>query len=65
MSDRGAPPGTPLWVKVFGVIGIVVVLVIVIILLIGRGGPGGHGPGRHTGGGDTPPIEQPIEHGGQ
>jgi hypothetical protein len=42
--DRGPKPGTPRWVKVFGIIAIVVVLLVVIMLLVG----GGHGPGRHT-----------------
>ncbi len=39
--------GTPGWVKVFAVVAIVVVLLLVIVLLLG-GGPGGHGPTRHT-----------------
>lgn len=51
---RGSPPGMPLWVKVFGIIGIVAVVVVVIALITGRGGPGGgHGPGRHTLSGDS------------
>lgn len=57
MADRESPPGMPLWVKVFGIIGIVVVLLVVIMLVTGRGGPGGHGPGRHT------PPSSVIEHG--
>jgi len=56
--DRESTPGIPLWVKVFG---IVVVLLVVIALVTGLGGPGGHGPGRHTGGGDTPPVEQGVQ----
>jgi len=40
------------WVKVFGVIALIVVLLVVVVMLAG-GGSGGHGPGRHTGGGDT------------
>jgi len=44
-ADR--PPGTPRWVKVFGLIAIVVVLLIAIMLLTG------HGPGRHTPSGDA------------
>jgi hypothetical protein len=43
-SDRGSPPGTPRWVKVFGMIALVLVVAIVIVLLVG----GGHGPGRHA-----------------
>jgi hypothetical protein len=48
--DRAAPPPTPRWVKVSGIIGLVVVLVIVIALVTGLGGPGAHGPGRHLAG---------------
>ncbi|MGI8838819.1 MAG: hypothetical protein ACR2H4_19585 [Pyrinomonadaceae bacterium] len=33
--------GTPLWVKVFGIIAIVLALLFVILMLTG------HGPGRH------------------
>ncbi len=40
--------GPPRWVKVFGIITLVVVVLFVILLL--TGGPGRHGPGRHTGG---------------
>ncbi len=47
--ERGSPPGTPLWVKVFGIITIVLVLVFVILHLTGNH-LGGHN--RHT-----PPIE--------
>jgi len=39
-----AIPGTPGWVKVFGIIGIVLVLFLVILLF---NGGGRHGPGRH------------------
>lgn len=41
----GDSPGTPRWVKVFGIIAVVVVLLFVILML--TRGPGGHGPGRH------------------
>lgn len=57
---RGAPtsipPGTPRWVKVFGIIVIVLVLLIVIALATGLGGP--HGPRRHTpsGGSGIEPV---------
>jgi hypothetical protein len=54
--DDRSPPGTPRWVKVFGIIALALVLALVIGLLTGRGGPGGHGPGRHGGGG-TPSVE--------
>jgi hypothetical protein len=39
--------GAPRWVKVVGIIALVVVMLFVIFLL--TGGPGRHGPGRHTG----------------
>lgn len=38
---RGSPPGTPRWVKMFGLIAIVLVLLFVILHLTGRGF-GGH-----------------------
>jgi hypothetical protein len=41
--ERSAPPPTPRWVKVFGIILVVVVLLVGIALLAG----GEHGPGRH------------------
>jgi preprotein translocase subunit SecG len=40
--------GTPRWVKVFALIALVLVVLVVVMLIVGRGG---HGPGRHTGGG--------------
>ena len=46
--DRGsAPPPTPQWVKVFGIVVIALVLLVVILHLTGNslGGPGGHIPG--------------------
>ncbi|MBI4591459.1 MAG: hypothetical protein HY725_21745 [Candidatus Rokubacteria bacterium] len=54
-DDTRVRPPTPRWVKVFGIIGIVVVLLVVAVLLFG-GGPGGHGPGRHT-----PSIEYGVQ----
>jgi hypothetical protein len=42
---RGSPPGTPRWVKIFGIIAFVLVLLVVILMLAGVGGD--HGPGRH------------------
>lgn len=47
--------GTPLWVKVFGIIALVVILVFVVLLVTGRGGE--HGPSRH--GAATPPAHVP------
>ena len=49
-------PGTPRWVKGFGIVVIVLVLLVIIILATGLGG--GHGPGRHlpsSGGKHLPP----------
>ena len=43
--DLGPAPGTPRWVKVFGIAFLVLVLLIVIMIA------GGHGPGRHMAGG--------------
>jgi hypothetical protein len=53
MADRPRYPGTPRWVKVFGMIVIALVLLVAIITLAGVGGD--HGPGRHTSKGDTRP----------
>jgi uncharacterized cupredoxin-like copper-binding protein len=44
-GDTGVGPGTPRWVKVFGIIVIILALLVGIIIIIGIGGP--HGPGRH------------------
>jgi hypothetical protein len=40
-----SPGGTPLWVKIAGVIALVVLVMLVVALLSG----GRHGPGRHAG----------------
>jgi hypothetical protein len=59
---RGSAPGTPLWVKVFGIIALVLVL-LVIIMMFASGGS--HGPGRHMpsggAGGHTPPIAYGVQ----
>ena len=47
MANRPPYPGTPRWVKAFGIIAIVVVLLFVIMLLTG------HGPGRHAPSGEA------------
>lgn len=61
MADHPAYPGTPQWVKLFGITALVVVLLVIIIIVTG-GGPGGHGPGRHLpSGGDTPPVERGVQ----
>jgi hypothetical protein len=67
--DRGSTttsaryPGTPRWVKVFGIIALVVVLLVVIVMFTGVGG--GHGPGRHMpsggAGGPTPPSAHGVQ----
>jgi ABC-type transporter Mla subunit MlaD len=52
MANRPPYPGTPRWVKVFGII--VVVVVVVVLLVVGLMFIGGeHGPGRHTPSGDA------------
>ena len=48
MANRPPQPGTPRWVKVFGII--VIVLLVVAMMFIGGGE---HGPGRHTPSGDA------------
>ena len=39
------PPGTPRWVKVFGIVALVLLLLMAIAFITGLGGE--HGPGRH------------------
>ena len=59
-------PGTPRWVKVFGIAFLALALLIVIIMKTGVGGQ--HGPGRHMPSGDTPPSSiqtPPGQHGVQ
>lgn len=51
MADLPPYPGTPRWVKVFGIIALVVVLL--FVFLVFTRGPGGHGPGRHKGSGGS------------
>ncbi len=43
--DRGSPPSTPRWVKVFGIIALGLILLVIILHLTGNsfGGPMGHG----------------------
>ena len=63
MADPPPYPGTPRWVKVFGIIVIVVVLLVVARMFIGGGE---HGPGRHTpsddAGGQVPPSSVMEDH---
>jgi hypothetical protein len=56
--DRGAPPGMPRWVKVFGIIALVAALLFVVVMLISGGE---HGPWRHTSGGEAAAAEAPPE----
>jgi hypothetical protein len=51
MAEPPPYPGTPRWVKVFGIIVIVIVLLFGGLKLFGVGGE--HGPGRHTQSGDA------------
>jgi hypothetical protein len=66
MANRPPYPGTPRWVKVFGIIVIVAVLLVVAMMFIGGGE---HGPGRHTPSGDAgsqvPPSGVMEEHAAQ
>lgn len=50
-DDTGVRPGTPRWVKVFGIIVIILALLVGIIMFTGIGGQ--HGPGRHMPSGDA------------
>ena len=57
--DREAKPGMPRWVKLSGII--VGALVVLVIILALTGGPGRHGPSRHTGGrGGHPPLTASV-----
>jgi hypothetical protein len=66
MADPPPYPGTPRWVKVFGIIAIVVLVLVVVIVTFGPGPGGGHGPGRHTpsggAGGQLPPSSFTENH---
>jgi hypothetical protein len=61
-STEDRPPGTPRWVKVFGIIVLVLVLLVAGLMIFGGGE---HGPGRHTPsgvpGGHTPLIEYWVQ----
>lgn len=49
----GCAPGTPRWVKLFGLLALaLVVLLVVALIVVG----GDHGPGRHSGRGVPPPA---------
>lgn len=57
--DSQPASGTPLWVKVFGIITLVVLLVLVVLLLAG----GNHGPGRHSSGGTGDALPSSVTKG--
>lgn len=62
--DRESRPGTPGWVKVFGIIALGLILLLVIGVVTGRAGPGGgHGPGRHAPSRDSGSQTQPSSEG--
>lgn len=44
--NRGAPPGTPRWVKILGFIFIALIALVIVLHLTGNslGGPGSHAP---------------------
>lgn len=50
--DPKSPPGTPRWVKVFGIIALALVLLFIVLQSIGGGN---HGPGRHLPSSNAPP----------
>ena len=45
VPNRDAPPATPRWVKIFGIVALVLIVIVVLAMLLG----GNHGPGRHGG----------------
>jgi len=53
-------PGTPRWVKVFGIIALVLVLLVVVMIFTGGGS---HGPGRHLPSGGADGHAPPLAHG--
>lgn len=59
--DTDASPGTPRWVKMFGIIALVVILLFVTLKLTGLGGE--HGPGRHLPPSSVTDIQAPSESG--
>jgi len=65
MADLPPYPGTPRWVKAFGIIALVVVLLFLILLFAhgsgGRHTPSDRGPGGHTlpSGGTEYGVQQP------
>jgi hypothetical protein len=60
MAAPAPYPGTPLWVKVFGIIALILIVLVVIALFTGVGGE--HGPGRHLLSGALGGPVLPIAH---
>ncbi|MBI3967081.1 MAG: hypothetical protein HY329_15710 [Chloroflexi bacterium] len=51
MADDGSTAGTPLWVKLFGIVALVLVVLFAVLHLSGAGfGPGSHLPSSAAGG---------------
>ena len=60
-AEAAGPPRTPRWVKISGIVA--VVLAALVAVVFATGGPGEHGPGRHSGGDDrSPPATVPEGH---
>jgi len=57
MADSDRYPGTPRWVKVFGIFALVLVLLFVVLHLTGHG-LGDHRPGKHAPSGGGPPSPE-------
>ena len=53
----GTRPGTPRWVKLFGVIALLLLVLAVVMLVAGGGN---HGPGRHSGAGGNGQATAPA-----
>ncbi len=56
--DRRSPPGTPRWVKLFGIIFIVLVLLFVVLNLTGHSPMGSH---MNMGNMDMTPTQQGVQ----
>ena len=56
--DHGSTAGTPRWVKVCAAIALLLILLLGVMLL--TGGPGEHGPRRHTGSSDADGRKAPA-----
>jgi hypothetical protein len=63
VADSPPYPGTPRWVRVFGIIALVVIMLFIFLMF--TRGPGGHGPDRHVRSTDPRWHTPPVEHGVQ